>query len=94
MSCMHGTVVSSFCALSKTGAELSHIECAILPSDDDTMVMAMDLNSHDIDVHINRAGDVAYWPSIGLTVAAALLALVMGKSLDPKDCFMGVSDIE
>ena len=53
--------------------------------------LTMDLNSPGIDVHINHVGDLK-GSSIGLPVCACLLALIVGKSLDPGACFIGVSE--
>ena len=43
------------------------------------------------DIHINIKGQGGFISGLGLVVA--LLALVMGKAVDPKACFIGVSVI-
>ena len=52
---------------------------------------SIDLNSSDIDIHINHVGPKV--EHMGLATAAGLLALVMGQGVDPRACFVGVSII-
>ena len=53
----------------------------------------VDLNSKVIDVHVNHVGELKLKQSyMGMAIVAGMIALMMGKSLDPKACVVGVSD--
>ena len=52
--------------------------------------LSMDLTSPDVDIHVNHIVGTKFH-TIGLATAAGLLALMVGKTVDPKACFIGVS---
>ena len=54
--------------------------------------LVVDIFLSSLDVHVNYREGRSF-PSIGLAAAVGLLALMKGKAVDPKACFLGVSGV-
>ena len=52
-------------------------------------MIVVDITSSALDVHVNNVGSKSC--RLGLGIAVALLAVIMGRAIDPKSCFVGVS---